>query len=192
MVDYTRLPIGDQAPSIIYAVVEIPKDSKHKYEYDAKLGVFRLDRVLHSAVYYPAEYGFIPSTDAGDGDALDVMIFLSWPTFPGCVLEVRPIGKLNMVDDKGVDEKILAVAEHDPHYQRVQDLESIEPHVLKEIEQFFGVYKSLEGKLSLTFGWSKKIEAFKRIEACRRTASSGAVSSALFDRAGQPLSDGER
>jgi inorganic pyrophosphatase len=126
MVDYKTLPIGDQAPSVIHAVVEIPKDSKHKYEYDPKLGVFRLDRVLHSAVYYPTEYGFIPSTEAEDGDPLDVMIFLSWPTFPGCVLEVRPIGKLDMMDDKGIDEKILAVAQHDPHYQRIDDLEAVE------------------------------------------------------------------
>jgi inorganic pyrophosphatase len=123
--------------------------------------------VLHSVVYYPTEYGFIPSTEAGDGDPLDVMIFLSWPSFPGCVLEVRPIGKLDMVDDKGIDEKMLAVAQHDPHYQRIDDLEAVEPHVLKEIEQFFGVYKSLEGKVSLTFGWSGKREAVKRIEACR-------------------------
>ena len=171
MVAYTSLPIGDQAPSVVYAVVEVPKDSKHKYEYDPTLGVFRLDRVLHSAVYYPTEYGFIPSTEAGDGDALDVMIFLSWPSFPGCVLEVRPIGKLDMVDDKGIDEKILAVAQHDPHYQRIDDLEAVEPHVLKEIEQFFGVYKSLEGKVSLTFGWSGKREALQRIQDCRRTAS---------------------
>ena len=167
MVDYKSLPIGDQAPSVIYAVVEVPKDSKQKYEYDPKLGVFRLDRVLHSAVYYPTEYGFIPSTKAGDGDPLDVMIFFSWPSFPGCVLEVRPIGKLDMVDDKGIDEKILAVAQHDPHYERIKDLEGVEPHVLKEMEQFFGVYKSLEGKVSLTFGWSEKKEAVKRIEACR-------------------------
>lgn len=127
MVDYKSLPIGNQAPSVIYAVVEIPKDSKHKYEYDPRLGVFRLDRVLHSAVYYPTEYGFIPSTQGDDGDPLDVMIFLSWPTFPGCVLEVRPVGKLNMVDDKGIDEKILAVAQHDPRYQRINELETIEP-----------------------------------------------------------------
>lgn len=117
--------------------------------------------------YYPADYGFIPSTLAEDGDPLDLLIFLSGQTFPGCLLEARPVGKLDMVDDKGIDEKILAVARHDPRYQRIDDLENIEPHVLKEIEQFFSVYKTLEGKLSLTFGWSKKSEALKRIEACR-------------------------
>jgi inorganic pyrophosphatase len=171
MVDYKTLPIGDQAPSVIHAVVEIPKDSKHKYEYDPKLGVFRLDRVLHSADT-PTEYGFIPSAEVDDGDPLDVMIFLSWPTFPGCILEVRPIGKLNVMDDKGLDEKILAVAQHDPHYQRIDELEAVEPHVLKEIEQFFTVYKGWRTKLSLTFGWSGKKEALKRIEACRMKQAS--------------------
>ncbi len=134
MADYKRLPIGDDAPRTVNAVVEIPKGSTNKYEYDPKLGVFRLDRVLHSAVYYPADYGFIPSTLAEDGDPLDLLIFLSGPTFSGCVLEVRPVAKLDMVDDKGVDEKILAVAVHDPRYQRIEDLKTIEPHVLKEIE----------------------------------------------------------
>lgn len=167
MLDYKNLPIGENAPAVINAVVEIPKGSTNKYEYDPRLGVFRLDRVVHSAVYYPADYGFIPSTLAEDGDPLDLLIFLSGPTFPGCLLEARPVGKLDMVDDKGIDEKILAVAVHDPRYHRIDDVQNVEPHVLKEIEQFFSVYKTLEGKLSLTFGWSGKSEALKRIEACR-------------------------
>lgn len=167
MPDYKSLPIGVNAPSVINAVVEIPKGSTHKYEYDARLGVFRLDRVLHSAVYYPADYGFIPSTLADDGDPLDLLVFLSGPTFPGCMLEVRPVAKLDMIDYKGIDEKILAVATGDPRFQRVEDLQSIEPHVLKEIEQFFSVYKSLEGKVSVTFGRSNKTETLKRIESCR-------------------------
>jgi inorganic pyrophosphatase len=165
--NYEHLPIGENAPALVNAVVEIPKGSTNKYEYDPQLGVFRLDRVLHSAVYYPADYGFIPSTLADDGDPVDVLIFISWPTFPGCLLEVRPIGKLDMVDEKGIDEKILAVAKHDPRYHRIDDIHSVEPHVLKEIEQFFTVYKTLEGKLSLSFGWSGKAEALRRIEECR-------------------------
>jgi inorganic pyrophosphatase len=152
---------------VINAVVEIPKGSTHKYEYDPQLGVFRLDRVLHSAVYYPADYGFIPSTLAEDGDPLDLLIFLTGATFSGCVLEVRPVAKLDVVDDKGIDEKILGVAKHDPRYQRIEDIQNIEPHILKEIEQFFSVYKTLEGKLSLTFGWSGKADALKRIETCK-------------------------
>lgn len=167
MLDYKSLPIGVNAPSVINAVVEIPKGSTHKYEYDARLGVFRLDRVLHSAVHCPADYGFIPNTLAEDGDPLDLLIILSAPTFSGCVLEVRPVAKLDVVDDKGIDEKILAVATSDPRFQRIEDLQSVEPHVLKETEQFFSVYKSLESKVSLTFGWSPKSEALKRIEECR-------------------------
>jgi inorganic pyrophosphatase len=167
MRDYRSLPIGERAPEVIHAVVEIPSGSSNKYEYDTSLGVFRLDRVLYSAVHYPAEYGFIPGTRAEDGDPLDVLILISRPTFPGCVLAVRPIGMLNMVDNKGKDDKILAVAERDPRYQRVEDLADVEPHILKEIEHFFNVYKSLEGELSLTFGWSGKPEALQRIEADR-------------------------
>jgi len=167
MIDYKNLSIGDSAPMIVNAVVEIPAGSTHKYEYDFQLGVFRLDRVLHSAVYYPAEYGFIPGTLAEDGDPVDILILISRPTFPGCVLQARPVGMLGMVGDKGIDEKILAVAQHDPRYQRIDDLASVEPHVLNEVEQFFNVYKSLERRRSLTFGWSGKAEAHQRIETCR-------------------------
>jgi inorganic pyrophosphatase len=167
MLDYKNLPIGENAPALVNAVVEIPRYSTNKYEYNANLGVFRLDRVLHSAVYYSADYGFIPNTIIDDGDPLDLLIFISGPTFPGCVLEVRPIGKLNMVDNKGSDEKILAVAQHDPRYSHIEDLKNVEPHVLKEIEQFFNIYKSLENKLTRTFGWSSKDDALKRIDTCR-------------------------
>jgi inorganic pyrophosphatase len=167
MLNCKNLPIGPNAPEQVNAVVEIPRGSTHKYEYDPQLGVFRLDRVLHSAVYYPADYGFIPSTLADDGDPLDILIFLSGPTFPGCMLEVRPVAKLDMVDDKGIDEKILAVATGDPRFHNIGDIGTIEAHVLKEIEQFFNIYKTLEGKMSLTFGWSGKAAALRRIDACR-------------------------
>jgi inorganic pyrophosphatase len=102
------------------------------------------------------EYGFIPSTEADDGDPLDVMIFLSWPTFPGCVVEVRPIGKLDMMDDKGIDERILAVAQHDPHYQRIDDLEGVEPHVLKEIEAVFWCLQKSRGQAKSYFWLVRK------------------------------------
>jgi inorganic pyrophosphatase len=164
---YENLPIGESAPIIVNAVVEIPAGSSHKYKYDETLGVFRLDRVLYSPVHYPTDYGFIPGTHAEDGDPVDILILISRPTFPGCLLEVRPVGMLGMVDDKGLDEKILAVAQRDPHYQRIEDFTNLEPHLLKEIEQFFNIYKSLEGRRSLTFGWSGKAEAHQRIETCR-------------------------
>lgn len=167
MVDFKSLPIGQSAPRIVNAVVEIPSGSSNKCEYDVRLGVFRLDRVLYSPVHYPADYGFIPSTLAGDGDPLDILILISHPTFPGCLVEARPVGMLSMVDDKGTDEKILAVAHGDPRYQRIEDLPSVEPHVLKEIEHFFSVYKSLEGRASLTSGWSHQVTAHERIEKYR-------------------------
>jgi len=164
MVDYKNLPIGEKTPEIINAVVEIPSGSSNKYEFDVNLGVFRLDRVLYSPVHYPADYGFIPSTLADDGDPLDILIMISRPTFPGCLLEARPVGMLEMIDDKGIDEKILAAAHHDPRYDRIKDLSDVEPHTLQEIEHFFNVYKNLEGKTSLTFGWSKRVVAYERIQ----------------------------
>jgi len=167
MVDYRSLPIDESAPIIINAVVEIPAGSSNKYEYDRNLGVFRLDRVLYSSMHYPADFGFIPGTLAEDGDPVDILILISRPTFPGCVLKARPVGMLGMVDDKGLDEKILAVAQHDPRYQQVDDVAGVTPHVLKEIEYFFNAYKNLEGRRSLTFGWSGKAEAHQRIETCR-------------------------
>lgn len=165
--DYKGLSIGESAPIIVNTVVEIPYGSSNKYEYDARLGLFRLDRVLYSPVHYPADYGFIPSTLAKDGDPLDILILISQPTFPGCLVEARPVGMLDMVDDKGVDEKILAVAHGDPRYQRIEELSSVEPHVLKEIEHFFKVYKDLEGRTSLTSGWLGRAAAHERIETYR-------------------------
>jgi inorganic pyrophosphatase len=167
MADYKNLPLGEHAPDIVNAVVEIPSGSSNKYEFDVHLGVFRLDRVLYSPVHYPADYGFIPSTLADDGDPLDILIIISRPTFPGCLLEARPVGMLEMVDDKGIDEKILAVAQHDPRYDRIKDLSDVEPHILQEIEHFFNVYKNLERKTSLTFGWSKRAVAHERIQRYR-------------------------
>ena len=117
MTDYTRLPIGPDAPQRVNAVIEIPKGSVNKYEYDKKLHVFRLDRTLFSPVHYPGDYGFIPGTLGDDGDPLDVLVLLESATFPGCLMEVRPIGVLRMLDQGRGDEKILAVAESDPVYR---------------------------------------------------------------------------
>src|SRR5947209_16151466 len=108
MLDYTHLPIGDGAPRRVNAVIEIPKKSVNKYEYDKQLHVFRLDRTLHSPVHYPGDYGFIPSTLGHDGDPLDVVVLVDAPSFPGCLIEVRPIGVLRMVDQGKNDEKILS------------------------------------------------------------------------------------
>ncbi len=153
MPDYTKLPIGDHAPRRVNAVIEIPMESVNKYEYDEKLQVFRLDRTLHSPVHYPGDYGFIPSTRGHDGDPLDVLVLVNSPSFPGCVIEVRPIGVLRMVDQGKNDEKILAVAESDPVYREINSARQLFPHLLREIEHFFSIYKNLEGKKTELAGW---------------------------------------
>src|SRR5438552_13267327 len=121
MQNYLQLPLGDDAPRVVNAVIEIAAGGVNKYEYDKKLDIFRLDRTLHSPVHYPGDYGFIPSTLGHDGDPLDVVVLVDAPSFPGCLIEVRPIGVLRMVDQGQADEKILSVAESDPVYREVHD-----------------------------------------------------------------------
>jgi inorganic pyrophosphatase len=164
MTDYLQLPIGDRAPAIVNAVVEIPLHSVQKYEYDKKLQVFRLDRTLHSPVHYPGDYGFIPGTLGLDGDPLDVLVLVDSPSFPGCLIEVRPIGVLRMVDQGQRDSKILAVANNDPIYIDVKNYSEVYPHILREIEHFFSIYKKLESKATETIGWED-------VEAARRAIS---------------------
>jgi len=153
MTDYTRLPVGEGAPGLVNAVIEIPKDSVNKYEYDKQLHVFRLDRTLFSPVHYPGDYGFIPCTLGLDGDPLDVLVLVEAPSFPGCLIQVRPIGVLRMIDQGKGDEKILAVAESDPLYREVRDCSQVFEHTLREIEHFFSIYKNLEGKKTEIAGW---------------------------------------
>ncbi len=154
MPDYVKLPIGSHAPERVNVVIEIPKDSVNKYEYDKELHVFRLDRTLFSPVHYPGDYGFIPRTLGLDGDPLDVLVLVEAPSFPGCLMEVRPIGVLKMIDQGEGDEKILAVAESDPLYREVKDIGQVFEHTLHEIEHFFSVYKALEGKKTELAGWA--------------------------------------
>ena len=153
MTDYTRLPIGDHAPTRVNVVIEIPRDSVNKYEYDKALHVFKLDRTLFSPVHYPGDYGFVPCTLGQDGDPLDVLVLVEAPSFPGCVMEVRPIGVLKMIDQGKKDEKVLAVAHSDPFYRQVDDSSQVAPHQLREIEHFFSIYKYLEDKRTEIAGW---------------------------------------
>ena len=148
-------------------IVEIPKHSTNKYEYDGKLGLFRLDRTLYSPVHYPGDYGFIPGTSAPDGDPLDVLALVEEPSFPGCLIEVRPLGVLNMVDQSAADQKIIAVPNRNPRYDEVQTLDQIFAHVRREIEHFFTIYKELEGKVTATLGWGGLDEARKVIVESR-------------------------
>ncbi len=164
---YEKIPLGDEAPQIINAVVEIPKGSHHKYEFDEKLDEIRLDRVLHSPVFYPTDYGFIPQTRAEDGDHLDVLVLVTEPLFPGCVISVRVVGMLDMEDNAGRDYKIVGVAEKDPKLDNIQNIEDIDEHYKKEIIHFFQVYKELEGKWAKVKGWLSKDEAYAVIKEAK-------------------------
>lgn len=168
MTDYLTLPIGEQSPEIVTAVVEIPQGSVNKYEYDKKLHVFRLDRNLFSPVHYPGDYGFVPRTLAEDGDPLDILILGDAPTFPGCVYDARPIGLFEMLDQGIRDEKVLAYATGNPRFSRIHNYTEVQPHILLEIEHFFSIYKDLEGKRTKVLGWKDRGEAHKIIEACQR------------------------
>ncbi len=149
-------------------IIEIPQGSRNKYEYDHDSGVIHLDRVLHSSVHYPTDYGFIPDTLSEDGDPLDVLVVVYEPTFPGCRLLARPIGVLHMRDDKGKDEKILAVPDGDPRFDDIDRLGDLSPHWLREIENFFATYKLLEDKATDLDGWADEREAQRIIDDARR------------------------
>lgn len=153
MADWFDLPAGERAPEMVNAVVEVPRGSANKYEYDVDLGVFRLDRVLYSPLHYPGGYGFIPSTLAEDGDPVDILVLTDEPTFPGVLLPARPLGYLEMSDEKGRDQKVLAVPVVDPRYDSSRHLDNISRHRLREIEHFFNIYKELEGKQVTVDGW---------------------------------------
>ena len=136
-------PVEDWFP----AVIEIPRGSKLKYEIDKKTGLLLLDRVLYSAVHYPANYGFIPRTHGGDGDPLDVLVLMQEPVHPLTVVRARAIGGFLMVDEKGVDDKIVAVAIDDPAFAAYRSSDQLPVHVLTELRRFFQDYKVLEGKI---------------------------------------------
>jgi len=127
-------------------IIEIPKGSKNKYELDKETGLLRLDRVLYSAVHYPADYGFIPRTYCDDGDPLDALVLSQEPVFPLTIVEARAIGVMRMRDEKGIDDKIVAVSVHDPAFADYTDKSQLPAHVLRQVRQFFEEYKTLEHK----------------------------------------------
>jgi len=158
---------GVDAPEIVRMIVEIPKNSSNKYEYDGKLGVFRLDRALYSPMHYPGDYGFIPGTLAEDGDPLDVLVLVDEPSFPGVLISVRPVGMLEMVDQNEPDQKILAVPNRNPRFDQIHTIDQVFPHNLREIEHFFTIYKELEGKRTEMRGWRGPREARDTIRISR-------------------------
>lgn len=158
-----RVPVGVNPPGEVYVVVEIEHGGVNKYEWDATLGVMRLDRALLSAVHYPADYGFIPRTLAADGDTVDALVLTNEATFPGCVIPARPVALLRMRDEHGGDDKVLCVPTVDPRYDHLRDLGDVSPHLLREIEHFFTVYKDLEQREVQTFGWESRDAALELI-----------------------------
>lgn len=151
---------------IVDAHIEIPTGSQNKYEFDKEKGKYVLDRVLFSPMHYPTEYGYLEGTLALDGDPLDILVLATFPTFPGCVIESRVIGVLVMSDDKGQDEKVLAVPKSDPRWKHVSKLSDVSPHVLDEIAHFFQVYKDLEKKKTVIEGWKDEVFAAKLYDEC--------------------------
>ncbi len=159
---------GPDCPEIVRMIVEIPQNSANKYEYDGALGVFRLDRALYSPLHYPGDYGFIPGTLADDGDPLDVLVLVQQPSYPGVMIEIRPVGVLNMVDSNENDQKVLAVPNRNPRYDQIHTMDQIFAHVRREIEHFFSIYKELEGRVTTMEGWGGPREARKAIQEARQ------------------------
>src|SRR5271167_1380723 len=151
-------------------VIEIPKGSRNKYEYDAELGGIKFDRLLMTAAIYPADYGYIRGTLAADGDPLDALVCLYEPTFPGCLIPVKPVGMFMMRDEKGIDDKIICVPLHDPYWNTSETLEDLPLLLRQEIEQFFSIYKDLEGKVVTTQGWHPVEDARREIAAAQERA----------------------
>ncbi|MCC6639399.1 inorganic diphosphatase [Candidatus Falkowbacteria bacterium] len=158
-----NIPLHEQYPEKLNVVIEIPKGSSNKYEVTED-GIIALDRVLHSPFFYPADYGFVPGTLAEDGDPVDVLVVTDSPCFPGCLVEARPIGILYMEDDKGKDEKVIAVQTKNPRYKHINDVADLGEHIVKEFDHFFSEYKKLEGKWAKTAGHAGKDAAIEYLK----------------------------
>jgi len=162
---WKEIEAGPDAPETIHAVVECLKGERNKYEYDKDIPAVVLDRVLHSNVHYPSDYGFIPRTWYDDDDPLDVLVLVEDQTFPGCVIEARPVALMKMDDGGEKDDKVIAVPTEDPRYDHIEDLADITDQTKAEVSEFFDTYKNLEaGKAAETLGWEDKQAALDAIE----------------------------
>jgi len=157
------MPDADADEPLI-AIVEIPKGSSNKYEWDEELGAIKLDRLLFASLGYPTDYGFFPETLAADGDPLDVMIVVSDPTFPGCRIEVKPVALFRMRDENSEDNKILCVPLTDPNWSHIETLDDLPVSLKDEISHFFAIYKTPDWKVVKVDGWYPKEEALESIE----------------------------
>jgi inorganic pyrophosphatase len=147
----------------LICIIEIPKGSRNKYEYDPALGAIKFDRLLMSAATYPTDYGYLRGTLGEDGDPLDALVCLFEPTFPGCMIPIKPVGMFKMRDEKGVDDKIICVPLHDPYWNHYEQIDDLPLLLRQEIEQFFTIYKDLEGKQVDIGGWRSRSDALKVI-----------------------------
>ena len=164
-----NLPFGEL--DAFHVVIEIPQGSQDKYEYDEKLDVIKLDRVLFGSQRMPANYGFIPETRAEDGDHSDALVFSTNAFFPGAVVEARAIGMMEMIDNGDKDNKIIAVAAQDPRFSHIQTLDQIGDHKLKEIKNFFETYKELQNKKVEVVGFKTAEEAKEELTRTREVYS---------------------
>ncbi|TYZ12525.1 inorganic diphosphatase [Hymenobacter lutimineralis] len=155
---------GEDAPRVVNGIIEIPKGSKGKYELDKESGLLKLDRVLFSAVHYPAAYGFIPQTYCDDKDPLDILVLCSVDIVPMCLVEAKVIGVMQMVDGDEEDDKIIAVAAHDISVNHYNDLDDLPPHTLREMQRFFEDYKALEHKHVTVERFMGREEAYRIVE----------------------------
>ena len=160
----TNMPWGKSDK--LNVIIEIPKGSQNKFELDKEFGVIKLDRVLFSPMYYPGDYGFIPQTLGEDGDPLDALVLVTYPTYPGVLIESRPIGVLKMIDKGEPDDKILCVPCDDPRFNDFKDLSSVAKPILNEIAHFFEAYKYLEGKKVEIKGWEGAKKANEIVAQC--------------------------
>jgi inorganic pyrophosphatase len=152
----------------LLCVIEIPKGSRNKYEWDAELNAIKLDRFVSASVVYPTDYGYVPDTLAPDGDPLDVLVCVSEPTFPGCVVPSKPIGLFKMSDEKGPDDHVLCVPCNDPGWNYFEKIDDLPEQLRAEISHFFAVYKDLDaGRHSEVGGWADRDAALKMIEEAR-------------------------
>ena len=151
---FANIPAGTELPSVVNAIIEIPKGRRSKFEVDVETGLIRLDRYLYSSSHYPGDYGFIPQTLAEDGDNLDILVMVNEPTFSGCLIRAHVVGLFRMVDRGQHDYKVLAVPDSDPLFAEIRTLNDVPKHYLREVEHFFATYKQLEGVTTETEGWS--------------------------------------
>lgn len=158
------ISVGDKAPEIVTAIIEIPKDSKIKFEMDKDTGLLKLDRFLYSAVHYPGDYGFLPQTLWEDGDPLDILIFTARPSYPLTLANARIIGVARMIDGGEKDDKLLAVYADDPRYKEWQSIKDIPQHFLHELKHFFETYKELENKECKILEFLDKDAAYKDVK----------------------------